>query len=106
MKAGRRHISSILTLVGTLSPSTRLQTACEIPLSMGGRLMNRAELVKTGPLANPPAGAFFDYHPLIQNATVDVIDASHPSTSMLPAQWQVQDEILEHTPTLALLLRP
>ncbi|KAH9958599.1 class I glutamine amidotransferase-like protein [Russula dissimulans] len=38
-------------------------------------------------------GAFFDYHPALQNATVDVVDASHPSTSMLPAQWHVQDEM-------------
>ncbi|KAH7873455.1 trehalose utilization-domain-containing protein [Lentinula edodes] len=38
-------------------------------------------------------GAFFDYHPALQNATVDVIDSSHPSTSMLPAQWHVQDEM-------------
>ncbi|KAI0261512.1 class I glutamine amidotransferase-like protein [Gloeopeniophorella convolvens] len=38
-------------------------------------------------------GAFFDYHPALQNATVDVIDASHPSTSMLPPQWHVQDEM-------------
>ncbi|KAJ4480074.1 class I glutamine amidotransferase-like protein [Lentinula aciculospora] len=38
-------------------------------------------------------GAFFDYHPALQNATVDVIDNSHPSTSMLPAQWHVQDEM-------------
>ncbi|KAI0032534.1 ThuA-like domain-containing protein [Vararia minispora EC-137] len=38
-------------------------------------------------------GAFFDYHPELQNATVDVIDSSHPSTSMLPAQWHVQDEM-------------
>lgn len=60
----------------------------------------------------PPTGAFFDYHAVLQNAvclpparfthrsnfdidcqTVDVIDASHPSTSMLPAQWHVQDEM-------------
>jgi len=38
-------------------------------------------------------GAFFDYHPALQNATVDVVDASHPSTSMLPAQWHIQDEM-------------
>ncbi|THV02839.1 class I glutamine amidotransferase-like protein [Dendrothele bispora CBS 962.96] len=38
-------------------------------------------------------GAHFDYHPVLQNATVDVIDSSHPSTSMLPAQWKVQDEM-------------
>ncbi|KAI0784496.1 trehalose utilization-domain-containing protein [Abortiporus biennis] len=38
-------------------------------------------------------GAHFDYHPTITNATVDVIDASHPSTSMLPTEWQVFDEM-------------
>ncbi|TRM55325.1 ThuA-like domain-containing protein [Schizophyllum amplum] len=29
----------------------------------------------------------------IQNATINVVDASHPSTSMLPAQWQIRDEM-------------
>ncbi|KAF8623652.1 hypothetical protein AX17_007351 [Amanita inopinata Kibby_2008] len=38
-------------------------------------------------------GAFFDYHPPLQNATVDVLDSSHPSTRMLPAAWRVQDEM-------------
>ncbi|KAF8501398.1 class I glutamine amidotransferase-like protein [Russula emetica] len=40
-------------------------------------------------------GAFFDSHPALQNAkTVDVINASHPSsTNMLPAEWYVQDEM-------------
>ncbi|EIN09780.1 class I glutamine amidotransferase-like protein [Punctularia strigosozonata HHB-11173 SS5] len=37
-------------------------------------------------------GAFFDYHPELQNGTIDVIGPSHPSTSMLPAQWHVQEE--------------
>jgi len=38
-------------------------------------------------------GAFFDYHPVLQNATVDVLVASHPSTSMLPAEWHIQEEM-------------
>ncbi|KAJ6577365.1 class I glutamine amidotransferase-like protein [Mycena capillaripes] len=38
-------------------------------------------------------GAFFDYHPELQSAIVDVLDASHPSTSMLPAQWHIQEEM-------------
>ncbi|TCD61846.1 hypothetical protein EIP91_007836 [Steccherinum ochraceum] len=38
-------------------------------------------------------GAHFDYHPEITNATVDVIDNTHPSTSMLPALWHVFDEM-------------
>jgi len=29
---------------------------------------------------------------------VDVVDASHPSTSMLPAEWHVQDEMLATNP--------
>ncbi|KAK7032871.1 class I glutamine amidotransferase-like protein, partial [Favolaschia claudopus] len=37
-------------------------------------------------------GAIFDYHPALQNATVDV-QVSHPSTSMLPAQWHIQEEM-------------
>ncbi|KAJ7739300.1 trehalose utilization-domain-containing protein [Mycena olivaceomarginata] len=39
------------------------------------------------------SGAFFDYHPALQNATVDVLVTSHPSTSMLPAQWHIQEEM-------------
>ncbi|KAG7089790.1 hypothetical protein E1B28_011441 [Marasmius oreades] len=38
-------------------------------------------------------GAYFDYHPPLQNATVNVLDRSHPSTTMLPARWKVQDEM-------------
>lgn len=38
-------------------------------------------------------GAHFDYHPAITNATVDVLGPSHPSTAMLPKQWQVFDEM-------------
>lgn len=38
-------------------------------------------------------GANFDYHPPLQNATVDVLDNSHPSTTMLPPEWHVQDEM-------------
>ncbi|KAJ6468436.1 class I glutamine amidotransferase-like protein [Mycena sanguinolenta] len=37
-------------------------------------------------------GAYFDYHPALQNATVDVL-VSHPSTSMLPAEWHIQEEM-------------
>ncbi|KAF9484341.1 class I glutamine amidotransferase-like protein [Pholiota conissans] len=37
-------------------------------------------------------GALFDYHPVLQNFTVDVVDTTHPSTSMLPVIWNVQDE--------------
>ncbi|KZO91576.1 class I glutamine amidotransferase-like protein [Calocera viscosa TUFC12733] len=38
-------------------------------------------------------GAWFDYHPAIQNATIVVLDPTHPSTAMLPARWEVYDEM-------------
>ncbi|KAI0671930.1 trehalose utilization-domain-containing protein [Trametes maxima] len=38
-------------------------------------------------------GAAFDYHPELQNATVDVVGPSHPSTSMLPKAWAIRDEM-------------
>jgi len=37
-------------------------------------------------------GAYFNSHPSIQQATVDVEDHQHPSTVDLPQQWQRTDE--------------
>ncbi|MEX0821364.1 MAG: ThuA domain-containing protein [Rhodothermales bacterium] len=37
-------------------------------------------------------GAFFDNHPVPQQATVDVLDPSHPSTAGLPRAWERFDE--------------
>jgi type 1 glutamine amidotransferase len=37
-------------------------------------------------------GAYFQSHPAIQSATVDVTDRSHPSTRHLPARWTRTDE--------------
>lgn len=37
-------------------------------------------------------GAYFDGHPDVQEATVRVEDATHPSTSMLPPEWSRRDE--------------
>jgi len=38
------------------------------------------------------AGAYFDRHPAIQPAVLDVVDRSHPATRMLPARWERTDE--------------
>jgi hypothetical protein len=59
-------------------------------------------------------GASFDYHPdfcpavgtsrFLETAdsdvaqVVEVIDQTHPSTKMLPAQWPVEDEMCGHNP--------
>ncbi|KAJ6496462.1 trehalose utilization-domain-containing protein [Mycena vitilis] len=65
-------------------------------LNLGGNFMgvhsSSDSLVNTSFYGNE-TGAYFDYHPALQNATVDVLDASHPSTSMLPAQWHIQEEM-------------
>jgi type 1 glutamine amidotransferase len=37
-------------------------------------------------------GAYFESHPAIQPATIDVNDRSHPSTGHLPARWTRTDE--------------
>lgn len=45
------------------------------------------------PFYGTTVGAFFDYHPALQNATILVEDTTHPSTSMLPTRWEVTDEM-------------
>jgi type 1 glutamine amidotransferase len=37
-------------------------------------------------------GAYFDGHPAVQEAALDVVDAGHPSTAGLPARWERRDE--------------
>lgn len=37
-------------------------------------------------------GAFFDDHPKIQEATINVVDRKHPSTKHLPEKWVWTDE--------------
>lgn len=37
-------------------------------------------------------GAYFDSHPAVQSAAVDVVDRGHPSTDGLPARWERTDE--------------
>jgi hypothetical protein len=64
-------LSGTLTSAGTLLRYTRLRTAFGIQLSMARRLVSRLELVPLGLTTDQPdclAGAFFDYHPVIQNA--------------------------------------
>lgn len=38
-------------------------------------------------------GAFFDRHPELQNATFQVVNSSHPSTSQLPQSWNYVEEV-------------
>ncbi|MCC5906549.1 MAG: ThuA domain-containing protein [Balneolaceae bacterium] len=38
------------------------------------------------------AGGYFESHPRVQTAVIDVIDGDHPSTRHLPEQWEREDE--------------
>lgn len=38
-------------------------------------------------------GALFDYHPQLQNATFIPLDKSHPSMTMIPDQWNYEEEV-------------
>jgi len=44
------------------------------------------------PWYNGLVGAYFNGHPAIQQATVNVTDNAHPATSFLPARWVRTDE--------------
>lgn len=37
-------------------------------------------------------GAYFESHPQVQEARIEVTDSDHPSTRMLPAEWMRTDE--------------
>ena len=42
-------------------------------------------------------GAYFDSHPAIQTATIEVADRIHPSTKHLPEYWERTDEWYNYT---------
>ena len=44
------------------------------------------------PWYNQLAGAYFLHHPKQQNADIQIVDKSHPSTQMLPDRWKRFDE--------------
>ncbi|KAJ8072761.1 hypothetical protein PM082_016320 [Marasmius tenuissimus] len=77
-----------------LSPSGK--TAFQNYLNLGGNFVgihSASNCLVNDTFYGRQVGAYFDYHPPLQNATVNVLDRSHPSTSMLPERWQVRDEM-------------
>lgn len=44
------------------------------------------------PWYNKLVGAYFNSHPHIQTATLNVVDSTHPSTAMLPEEFERRDE--------------
>ncbi|KDQ56748.1 hypothetical protein JAAARDRAFT_36238 [Jaapia argillacea MUCL 33604] len=65
-------------------------------LDLGGNFVGvhaASACLYTTPFYGKELGAWFTYHPVLQNATVNVLDHSHPSTSMLPDRWHIQEEM-------------
>ncbi|WP_066837088.1 ThuA domain-containing protein [Rufibacter ruber] len=44
------------------------------------------------PWYNQLVGAYFESHPAVQTAIIDVVDKNHPATHFLPHRWQRRDE--------------
>lgn len=65
-------------------------------LTSGGGLVGihaaTAALFST-PFFGTAFGAYFDYHPTIQEATFTVVNSSHSSTSHLPQRWTFVEEV-------------
>ncbi|KAF8920197.1 trehalose utilization-domain-containing protein [Mucidula mucida] len=72
------------------------KTAFQKYLNLGGNFIaihSASDTLNTTAFYGQELGAYFDYHPALQNATILVLDASHPSTQELPTEWPVQDEM-------------
>ncbi|KAJ3853971.1 trehalose utilization-domain-containing protein [Lentinula lateritia] len=93
-----RHKLMLCSLIDCRCSSTVLddlgKAVLQKNLDLGGNFIGihaASDCLKDTTFYGHEVGAFFDYHPALKNATVDVIDSSHPST----AQWHAQDEIIQ-----------
>jgi len=65
-------------------------------LNLGGNFIGvhcASDALRDAPFFGKQIGAYFDYHPDIQESVVDVVDNTHPSTKMLPTRWKLLDEM-------------
>jgi len=71
------------------------RAAFERYIRAGGNFVGIHAATDTGyewPWYGGLVGNYFRRHPVIQSATLTVVDASHPSTRPLPIRWQRTDE--------------
>ncbi|KAL0954650.1 hypothetical protein HGRIS_003602 [Hohenbuehelia grisea] len=71
------------------------KAALQTYLNRGGNFIavhSASDSLNTTAFYGREVGAYFDNHADLQPATINVIDANHPSTSKLPARWQTRDE--------------
>jgi type 1 glutamine amidotransferase len=74
---------------------TQQEAAFERFISRGGGFVgihSAADTEYDWPWYHELLGAYFQSHPQIQPATIDVVDSRHPSTRHLPPRWQRTDE--------------
>ncbi|KAH7884676.1 ThuA-like domain-containing protein [Phlebopus sp. FC_14] len=65
-------------------------------LNLGGNFIGvhcASDALRDTPFFGRQIGAYFDYHPDIQESVVDIVDSTHLSTKMLPARWKLLDEM-------------
>lgn len=65
-------------------------------LNLGGNFVGihcAADALRDTPFFGKQIGAYFDYHPPLQESVVEVVDNTHPSTAGLPARWKLLDEM-------------
>ncbi|KAI6122171.1 ThuA-like domain-containing protein [Pisolithus croceorrhizus] len=65
-------------------------------LNLGGNFVGihcAADALCDTPFFGEQIGAYFDYHPPLQESVVEVADNTHPSTEGLPARWRLLDEM-------------
>lgn len=71
------------------------QAAFENYMASGGSFMgihSAADTEYDWPWYGQLMGAYFNGHPAIQNASIDVVEAAHSSTAHLESTWQLRDE--------------
>ncbi|SJL00031.1 uncharacterized protein ARMOST_03343 [Armillaria ostoyae] len=91
--AFQNYLNNGGNFVGIHSASGTLNTTAFYGKELGKEYSEISYLVLSEPKLVVYEGAYFDYHPEIQNATIEVLDASHPSTENLPTDWPVRDEM-------------
>lgn len=71
------------------------QSAMEDFIRSGGSFMGIHSATDTEygwPWYGELVGAYFDGHPAVQDATIDVVEADHPATDFLGNSWERRDE--------------
>ncbi|KXN91666.1 hypothetical protein AN958_12518 [Leucoagaricus sp. SymC.cos] len=94
IEALRGHSSSVDVIFELLDDSGK--SALQNYLNKGGNFIavhSASDCLRNTSFYGRELGSYFDYHADLQNATVDVIGPSHPSTSDLPSEWKVVDEM-------------